>query len=1020
MNDADSGRPRKRAKQQELDPIKNGLCEALNAITPPGGFAAATKLAQTSALPIWVGEGVGLVKFPLQPQDAQRLISKARQAPYGNGTETFVDTSVRNTWELDATLLVLSDPWRATVKGLATWAGKQLGITGGVTAELYKMLLYEKGAMFKPHTDTEKIPGMFGTMVVCLPSAHEGGDLVLKHGGISKTFKSSEMQPSAFCWFSDVSHEVLPVTSAIRCVLTFNLASSQPVPLASATGVAQGMEEVRGALRAWMHSRNTGGETKRDCFYYMLDHTYTEANVSLHALKGADLSRMKALKQACEGLNVRLMLGVLEKVEEGGCEDDYGYGGWGRGYYDRYDDGEDEDEDEDEDEEENDHDHDHDHDHVKDERDHGDDDDDEDGYEEDEDGESWHSFVDVIDTSVTIKKLAGLEGSTIRTGMEIGMGDLEANLIQDVRDPFKGAKRGERDYSGFTGNEGVSATHWYRKTVAIIVPNDSIDQFLVKGITKTAAQSLLPQYLSKVDEPATAESGWKMVEHLAGLSWSSSHGVSAGSYYSSYVEMPRLDLEVVKEFFRATLSHGKYELFGSTLGWLVNELPNIAILLFEIVGSAALSDSLDFAQIKDSLLQVLSAIPISKRKGLLTAVAKPGGATCRECVRDWLAQEVVPRAVTDCSGEEVMLVNGRSIVEMISEYRDLDFFIASLAPLVEKQAHLTAFALDALLTALRLSDEGLFEKAATLTVCKPLFDTVLHKMDLSRLCSSQGVLAALETLRESRPRYAQILPVNQGGLAAKAACAIVPDTLAQCIAACIRHKWDDVFEYLQAKIVADVNCIPAAEFRPLWIPCLHKIIHTLEANNISLSTPKYQQLARAILEAYINKYIGTEPSGDVDHRQKPVACSCQDCSGLNTFLTGNEKVGRFSMGEKRRRHLENNLGYSRSGYTLNTESRGRPYTLVVTKGLDAGTRALQEWTNRHLEAQKDLSEFDREKMNVLLGDEAWERITSMRHLRYTGQSRGVRPAASARTVPLGTLTGRKRGRGDVDDPVVLN
>lgn len=362
---------------------------------------------------------------------------------------------------------------------------------------------------------------------------------------------------------------------------------------------------------------------------------------------------------------------------------------------------------------------------------------------------------------------------------------------------------------------------------------------------------------------------------------------------------------------------------------------------------------------------------------------------------------------------------------------------------------MTAFALDALLTALRLSDEGLFEEAATLAVCKPLFDVVLHKMDLSRLCSWEAVLAALETLRELRPSFARISVFNQGGPAAKAPCAIAPDTLAQCIAACIRHKWDDVFGYLQAKIVADVSSIPTAEFRPFWIPCLHKIIHTLEANNIPLSTPKYQQLARAILEAYINEYIGTEPSGAVDHRQKPVDCSCQDCSGLNAFLTGNEKVGRFSMGEKRRHHLENKLLGSRSGCTLNTETRGRPYTLVVTKGLDAGTQALQEWTKRHLEAQKDLSEFDREKMNILLGDEAWERITSMRHLRYTGQPRGVRPAASARTAPeaqparsrpplgglgsanvvrppvvtqapSGTLTGRKRGRGDVDDPVVLD
>lgn len=372
---------------------------------------------------------------------------------------------------------------------------------------------------------------------------------------------------------------------------------------------------------------------------------------------------------------------------------------------------------------------------------------------------------------------------------------------------------------------------------------------------------------------------------------------------------------------------------------------------------------------------------------------------------------------------------------------------------------MTPFALDALLTALRLSDEGLFEKAATLAVCKPLFDVVLHKMDLSRLCSRQGVLAASKTLRESNPsyyNYAQMSAPNQERLAAKAAAprVIVPDTLAQCIAACIQHEWEDVSGSPQAKIVADVNRIPATEFRPLWIPSFRKIIQTLEANNIPLSTPKHQQLARAILEAYIDKYIGTEPSGAIDHRQRPVSCSCSDCSGLNAFLKGSQKVGRFPMAERRRRHLESKLAYSGSGCTVNREIMGSPYTLVVTKGLDAGTRGLQEWTRRRLEGQQDLAEFDREKMDILLGDEAWQRITGMQHLCCTGQSRSVEPAASvpaatARTVPvtqlawsrpplggLGsanvvrppvvtrvrsvTLAGRKRARGDVDDPIVLD
>ena len=43
-----------------------------------------------------------------------------------------------------------------------------------VRAELYKVLLYEPGSFFKKHRDTEKADGMFGTLVVQLPSRYIG------------------------------------------------------------------------------------------------------------------------------------------------------------------------------------------------------------------------------------------------------------------------------------------------------------------------------------------------------------------------------------------------------------------------------------------------------------------------------------------------------------------------------------------------------------------------------------------------------------------------------------------------------------------------------------------------------------------------------------------------------------------------------------------------------------------------------------------------------------------------------
>ena len=84
------------------------LCSALDAIKTAGSFAAfASKFNGGDIIkPISVRD-VGTIDFPLQEATVQQLIEKARQAPYGKGSETFVDTSVRNTWELDAAQLVL-------------------------------------------------------------------------------------------------------------------------------------------------------------------------------------------------------------------------------------------------------------------------------------------------------------------------------------------------------------------------------------------------------------------------------------------------------------------------------------------------------------------------------------------------------------------------------------------------------------------------------------------------------------------------------------------------------------------------------------------------------------------------------------------------------------------------------------------------------------------------------------------------------------------------------------------------
>jgi hypothetical protein len=71
---------------------------------------------------------------------------------------------------------------------------------------------------------------MFGSLVVVFPTPHEGGALLLRHGGQEWTFDSAAVlsvaSPSSIAYtafFSDIEHEVLPVMSGHRVTLTYNL-----------------------------------------------------------------------------------------------------------------------------------------------------------------------------------------------------------------------------------------------------------------------------------------------------------------------------------------------------------------------------------------------------------------------------------------------------------------------------------------------------------------------------------------------------------------------------------------------------------------------------------------------------------------------------------------------------------------------------------------------------------------------------------------------------------------------------
>ncbi|KAJ4364668.1 hypothetical protein N0V83_009265 [Neocucurbitaria cava] len=263
---------------QSEDEFMTRLQECLDDVHYQGTFSACQKLSVYPNPGLQVKE-VGTIGLPLSARDAQAVASVCKQSPFGKGDETVIDETVRKTWELDTTEFVCRNPaWMTYLNTLTQQAIQDLGVQVPASAQPYKLLLYEEGAFFKPHRDTEKVPGMFGTLVVCLLSEHTGGEVLLVHGRKQRTIETateSAFGLSALAWYSDVQHEIKPVTSGYRLVITYNLVQDQALPRQTAAA----LDASYAKLEKLLH--------------------YTEASLSLGNLKAQDAAKARYLEHLC-------------------------------------------------------------------------------------------------------------------------------------------------------------------------------------------------------------------------------------------------------------------------------------------------------------------------------------------------------------------------------------------------------------------------------------------------------------------------------------------------------------------------------------------------------------------------------------------------------------------------------------------------------------------------------------------------------------------------------------------------
>lgn len=149
---------------QKLKPLET----VLSGVRQPGDFFVCGAIEMP--MPRVDIEGAGTLSFPMLDAQIAAIVRRADRAPYGKGEATVVDTSVRKVWQISAGHVKIGGKsWNANFENILSKVKTGLGCDDAiVTAELYKLLVYDRGGFFLAHRDTEKADGMFGTLVLSL------------------------------------------------------------------------------------------------------------------------------------------------------------------------------------------------------------------------------------------------------------------------------------------------------------------------------------------------------------------------------------------------------------------------------------------------------------------------------------------------------------------------------------------------------------------------------------------------------------------------------------------------------------------------------------------------------------------------------------------------------------------------------------------------------------------------------------------------------------------------------------
>lgn len=418
-------------------------------------------------------DGIGPLVLPVTAARAKKLCEFAAPARYGRGEQTLTDPQVRNTWHVPSDRVTID--WGGRLPELLDEARGALGLprTCRLGAQFHSMLVYERGQFFVAHQDSVTDDDMLATLVVMLPSAHTGGELVVHDVHGEESYAGSRTEATCVAFYADRLHEVKPVRTGYRITLTFNLlveGSTTPCPGAWENDIA--VEQLARLLRRHFATARVGryDSTPLDPplrLAYLLDHQYTARGLSWERLKGVDAERAGLLRAAADRADCDVVLALSEVHETWDAYEHDAYGDW----YDR------------------------DVDDVDDVDDDSDVDSDGDGAFDDGDLGSYE-VNSLVESEFGLTHWTDPGGTTIEQ-VRLSLDDDEVCTST----PSANLRPYEQAFEGYMGNYGNTLDLWYRRAALLVWPRELAFANRAQASPSWAVQNLMTRWrAAKQDE----------------------------------------------------------------------------------------------------------------------------------------------------------------------------------------------------------------------------------------------------------------------------------------------------------------------------------------------------------------------------------------------------------------------------------------------------------------------------------------------------------------------------------------